>query len=415
MNIQVTAKKTTGAERLLEVSVPADDVRVAEESAARRYASNVRLPGFRPGKAPAAMVRKRFGEAIRQQAIESLVQEAAKQALEKEHLKPAAQPHVHEVKFEEGQPLTFELHLEVRPEVPLPRLGGFRVERPHNVVRDEDVVEQLDQMRDNKATWAPVEESPSPGDLVTVLLATADDDGVIPAEGKEYRLVLGGGQAIAGIEELIMAAKPGQTIERPVKWPSDFPDELQRDKTKPVRVTLQDVKRKVLPPLDDAFAREVGDFDSLDALKKTVRADLESHATRDADASVRQKLLDEIASANPFDVPPSWVGQLVDAYANAYQIPEEDRGRFVTEFKAMAERQVRRDLIIDTVAENEKLNATEAEVDDHIAETAAKRKANVAEVYASLQKAGRLREIERGITEEKVFKWLMERNAIVDA
>jgi trigger factor len=414
MNIQVTAKKTTGAERLLEVSVPADDVRVAEESAARRYASNVRLPGFRPGKAPAAMVRKRFGEAIRQQAIESLIQEAAKQALEKEHLKPAAQPHVHEVKFAEGEPLTFELHLEVRPEVPLPRLGGFRVERPHNVVRDEDVTEQLDQMRDGKANWAPVEESPSPGDLVTVLLATADDSGEIP-EGKEYRLVLGGGQAIPGIEELIMEAKPGQTIERPVKWPSDFPDETQRDKTKPVRVTVQDVKRKVLPALDDAFAREVGDFDSLDALKKTVRTDLEQHATRDADASVRQKLLDEIASANPFDVPPSWVAQLVDAYANAYQIPEEDRGRFSTEFKAMAERQVRRDLIIDTVAETEKLSATEAEVDDRIAETAAKRKANVAEVYASLQKAGRLREIERSITEDKVFTWLMERNTIVDA
>jgi trigger factor len=182
-----------------------------------------------------------------------------------------------------------------------------------------------------------------------------------------------------------------------------------------VRVTLQDVKRKVLPPLDDAFAREVGDFDSLDALKKTVRTDLEEHATRDADAAVRQKLLDEIASANPFDVPPSWVAQLVDAYANAYQIPEDDRGRFATEFKAMAERQVRRDLIIDAVAEKEKLGATEAEVDDRIAETAAKRKANVAEVYASLQKAGRLREIERGVTEDKVFKWLMERNAVTEA
>jgi trigger factor len=414
MNIQVTAKKTTGVERLLEVSVPADDVRDAEESAARRYASNVRLPGFRPGKAPAAMVRKRFGEAIRQQAIESLIQEAAKQALEREHLKPAAQPHVHDVKFAEGQALTFELHLEVRPEVPLPRLGGFRVDRPTNVVRDDDVTEQIDQMRDQKATWSPVEETPSPGDMVTVLLATADDTGVVP-EGKEYRLVLGGGQAIPGIEELIMEAKPGQTIERPVKWPSDFPDETQRDKTKLVRVTLQDVKRKVLPPLDDAFAREVGDFDSLDALKKTVRTDLESHATRDADAAVRQKLLDEIASANPFDVPPSWVAQLVDAYANAYQIPEEDRGRFGTEFKAMAERQVRRDLIIDAVAEREKLTATEAELDDRIAETASKRKANPAEVYASLEKAGRLREIERSITEEKVFKWLLERNTVVEA
>src|ERR1700742_3397985 len=102
MNIQVTAKKTTGVERLFEISVPADDVKTAEESAAKRYASNVRLPGFRPGKAPAAMVRKKFGDAIRQQAIESLVQEAAKQAMEREQVTPAAQPHVHDVKFDEG-------------------------------------------------------------------------------------------------------------------------------------------------------------------------------------------------------------------------------------------------------------------------------------------------------------------------
>lgn len=414
MNIQVTAKKTTGVERLLEVSVPADDVRVAEQSAAQQYATKVRLPGFRPGKAPAAMVRKRFGDAIRQQAIETLVQEAAKQALEREQLKPAAQPHVHDVKFAEGQPLTFELHLEVRPEIPLPRVSGFRVDRPSRPIRDDDVTEQIEQMRDQRASWSPVEDLPKPGDMVTVLLATADDSGAIVDAGKEYRLVLGGSQAIAGIEELIMEARPGQTVERPVKWPDDFPDEAQRGKTKPVRVTLQDVKRKALPPLDDAFAREVGDFDSLGALRQTVRNDLEEHAVRDADAAVRQKLLDEIASANPFDVPPSWVAQLVDAYASAYQIPEEDRGRFSTEFKAMAERQVRRDLIIDTVAEREKLSATEAELDDRIAETASKRKASPGEVYASLQKAGRLREIERAITEDKVFKWLLERNTVSD-
>src|SRR5215469_9824142 len=121
MNIQVTAKKTTGAERLLEVSVPAADVLVAEESAARRYASNVRLPGFRPGKAPTAMVRKRFADAIRQQAVETLVQEAYKEAIGREDLKLVGQPQVQDLKFEEGKPLTFDLKLEVRPDVNLAR------------------------------------------------------------------------------------------------------------------------------------------------------------------------------------------------------------------------------------------------------------------------------------------------------
>jgi trigger factor len=411
MNIEITPKKSDGVERLLQISVPLETVRDAEDRAAHRYAGKVRLPGFRPGKAPAAMVKKKFAEAIRQETLESLVQEAYKEVVEREKFKLASQPHVHDVKFDEGQPLTFELHLEVRPEIELPRTQGFRVTRTSRVVTDEMVREQIDQLREQRATWAPVEERPAEGDMVTVLLASADETGAVP-EGKEYRLTLGSGQAIAGIEELIMEARPGETVERPVKWPDDFPDEAQRSKTKTVRVTVNDVKRKTLPALDDTLAREVGDFDSLEALTTTVRDDLAGTADREADADVRQKLIDEIIGANPFEVPPSWVAQLVDAYAQAYEVPEGERERFATEFRAMAERQVRRDLVIDTLSERESLAASEADIDDRIAETAQKRNMNPGQLYASLQKSGRLREIERGVTEDKVFKWLMERNAV---
>jgi trigger factor len=209
-----------------------------------------------------------------------------------------------------------------------------------------------------------------------------------------------------------MRLAPGESAEDSVRWPDDFPDEAQRGKTKPVRVELQDVKRKALPELDDALAREVGDFDSLDALTTAVRGDLQSHAEREADAAVRQQVIDQIVQANNFDVPPSWVSQLVDGYMKAYQIPDEERDRFTAEFRPVAERQVRRDLIIDTIAEREKLKASEADIDDRVAEVAQKRNSDPGQVYASLQKAGRLQEIERAITEEKVFKWLLERNTV---
>lgn len=411
MQIDIKTKKKEGVERLLEVSVPAEAVQEAEERTARRYANNVRLPGFRPGKAPAALVRKRFKDAIRQQTLESLLQEAYQEVVTREHLNVASTPHLHDVRFDEGKPLVFELHVEVRPEIALGRTQGFRVTRTASVVDDEKVREQIEQLRDQRASWAPVTEKPAPGDMVTVLLATADDDGELP-EGREYRLVLGSGQAIAGIEELIMRLAPGETAQDSVRWPDDFPDESQRGKSKPVRVTLQDVKRKSLPELDDAFAREVGDFESLDALMAAVRTDLASNAEREADAGVRQQIIDQIVQANAFDVPPSWVTQLVDGYMKAYQIPDEERERFTAEFRPVAERQVRRDLIIDSIAEQEKLKATEAEVDERVAEVATKRKAEPGQVYASLQKAGRLQEIERAITEEKVFKWLLDRNTV---
>ena len=397
-------------DRHVQVSVPVETVRDAEDKAARRYASSVRLPGFRPGKAPANMVRKKFADAIRQEALESLVRDAYKEVVEKQDLKVASQPHVHDLKFEEGKPLTFEIHFEVRPTIELARTSGFRVTRRNVVVTSENVKDQIESIRDQRAAWAPVEGKPMPGDMVNVEISTGDE--ATGGEARSYPLVLGAGQAIAGIEELIMEAAPGETVERPVKWPDDFPDESQRGQTKTVRVKLQDVKRKSAPALDDAFAREVGDFDSLAALETVVRADLEEHAKRDVEAEVRQKIVDEIIGANPFDVPPSWVRQFADNYAEAYQIPQEEREKFATEFRSMAERQIRRDLVIETIAEREGLAATEKDIDDRLTEQAEKRAVNPAQLYAQLEKSGRLKEIERSLTEDKVFQWLLEKNEV---
>lgn len=411
MELEITTKKSEGGARHLEVRVPAEAVADAEDKAARRYATKLRLPGFRPGKAPAAIVRKRFGPAIREEALNSLLNEAYKEILEREKIQPAGQPRVEHVHFDEGQPLTFELHVEVRPEIVLARTTGFRVQRNRRAVSDDQVREQVEHLRDQRATWTPVDERPLPGDLVSVELATADESGEMP-EPKQYQVVLGAGQAIPGIEEVIMEAAPGQTLERPVKWPDDFPDETQRSKTKAVRVKLVDVKRKQVPELDDAFAREVGDFDSIAALTRTVREDLDRHADRDADAEVRQRLVDDIISANPFDIPRSWVDQMVEAYIEAYQVPEDERERFRVEFRAVAERQVRRDLVIETIAAKENLKASESDIDARVAEVAEKRNADPGQVYASLQKAGRIRELERSITEDKVFGWLLEQNIV---
>ncbi|HEY0972042.1 MAG TPA: trigger factor [Gemmatimonadales bacterium] len=414
MDIQITPMKSEGVERHLQVSVPVEAVKAAEERATRRYASQARLPGFRPGKAPAAMVRKRFADAIRQEALEKLVQDAYQEVLEREKLDLAAQPHIHDLKFDEGEPLTFTLHVEVRPKLELERVSGFQVARPSETVTDEMVDEQLDALREQRAAWAPTEDRPMAGDQVTVVLATADEGSELP-EGKEYRLLLGQGQAIEGIEEVIMEAQPGEVLERTVRWPEDFPDEAQRGRAKHVRVELKDVKRKALPDLDDAFAREIGDFDSLDALRAAVRTDLEQHVKREAESGVRQQIVDQIIEANAFEVPPSWVDRLSRAYAEMYQIPEEDREQFVQQFRPAAERQVRRDMVVDAIAEKEQLTATEGDIDDRVAEMANERGSDAGQLYAQLQKAGRLPEIERALTEEKVFTYLLEQNTVTQA
>ncbi len=414
MDIQITTTKNEGVERRLQVSVPPTRVAEARNKAAGRVAKQVRIPGFRPGKAPAAMIRKQYAQQIDQEAVEALLREAFEAVLSKEKLDLVTQPHAHDVKFGEDDGLSFELHCEVRPEIKLAILSGFQVQRPADAITDEQVQQQLDQMRDQRAAWTPAEGKPLEGDLVTVLLATADEDGTMP-EGKDYRLVMGAGQAVAAIEELVMTLAQCETTEQMVKWPDDFPDEAQRGRTKLVRATLTEVKRKLLPPLDDAFAREMGDFESLEAFTTVVRTDLAESSVREADSMVRSRLLDEIVTANPFDLPPSWVKQMITAYAEAYKIPKEELVRFADEVKGMAERQVRRDLILDTIAAREKLAATEGDVDDKVAALAGARGMETGQLYASLQKAGRLRELERSITEERVFTWLLGQNSVDQA
>jgi trigger factor len=414
MNITITPTETAGVSRRLQITVPADTVASYEDQAARKYATQIRLPGFRPGKAPPSMVRKKFPEAVRQEAIELVINEAFREAIEREGLKLAAQPHVHDLKSEPGQPLEFELHCEVRPELSLHTLDGFALTRTETPVTDELVEEQLERIREQKAEWTPMDEKAAEGDMVTVLLSTADADGTLP-EGKEYRLVLGGGQAIPGIEELITETALGATNERAVRWPDDFPDESQRGVSKLVRVVVKDVKRKALPALDDAFAREVGDFDTIDALRAAIRVDMGDHSKRESDADVRGQLIKQIVEANPFDVPKAWVMQLVDGYMKMYGVPDAQKQTFANEFMPMAENQVRRDLIIDTIAERESLVASAAEVDARVEELAKARNADPGQVYAQLQKQGRLQEIEREVTEERVFGWLLEKNPVTAA
>ena len=414
MTITITPTESAGVSRRMQISVPADTVASYEDQAARKYATKARIPGFRPGKAPAAMVRKRYAAEVRQEAIELAMNDAFREAVEREGLKLAAQPHVHDLKAEPGQPLEFELHCEVRPELALEKLDGFAVTSRDTVVTDDLIDEQIEKIREQKADWAPVEDKPAPGDMVTVMLSTADADGSLP-EGKEYRLVLGGGQAIAGIEELIMETAPGGTTERQVRWPEDFPDESQRGVAKLVRVVLTDLKRKSLPTLDDTFAREIGDFDTVQILRDAVRTDMGAHSTREADAEVRGQLIDQIVEANPFDVPKAWVMQLVDGYMQMYGVPEAEKQRFSLEFVPMAERQVRRDLIVDTIAERETLTASASAVDARIEELAKARNVDPGQVYAQLQKSGRLQEIERELTEDRVFGWLLEKNPVTTA
>lgn len=410
---QITVEKTAedSASKSLRVTVPVDRVREAEAKALKYYVQRARLPGFRPGKAPEAVVRKRFGDAIRQTILEEIIRESWETAQSTQSLKPITDPSIRNLKFEDGSAIEFDLLVEVRPELTLERAGGFRVERRVAEVTEAAVEEQLARVREEKAAWIPVEGvRPSPGQMVRVEVAPLDDDRA--GASQPYDLVLGQNQAIPDLEERIMTLLPGEQADAEVRFPDDHPDESRRGQTRRVRVILHDVKRQELPALDDALAREVGDFESLDALRAAVRRDMEREAAREAEAQMRQALVQQIVEANHVQAPESLVHRLMHGYAEMYRVPPDQLAQFEQQFHQIAEAQVQRDLVLDAVVEANGLRATEQELDQRVAELATARGIPAGQLYGNLQKANRLPELERAITEEKAFAHLLSQSTI---
>ena len=411
-DIAIQKTKEDLASKRLQVTVPAERVKAAEDGAVAKYAKSARLPGFRKGKAPESLVRRKYADAIRQSVLEELVQASWERARETEKLRPVGQPHIHDLKWSDGNIVEFELHVDVHPELTLKKAGGFTLTRTLAPVTDAQLTEQLDKLREQKATWSPVEAKPAPGNLVELTIANLDE-----GEGSDerpYSLVLGEGQAIPELEERVMGLALGETKEVSVKFPDDYPEEGKRGKARKLRLTLREVKRQDLPALDDAFAREQGDFEDLAALRQAVRSDLEKEAQRDADAKVRDQLIQAIIAANDVPAPQSLVDRLSGGYAEAYGIPKEQYATFRAEFETVAAAQVRRGLVLDAVVDANKLTATEADIDARVSEMAKARNAPSAQLYASLEKAGRLRDLERALTEEKAFTWLLSQSTVTE-
>lgn len=409
--ITVTTKAEDSASKSLQVTVSLERVRDAEARAVRTYAKRVRLPGFRQGKAPEAVVRKRLHQEIRQYVLEDAIRAGWEEARTTRELKPLGEPAIRNVRFEEGQPLEFELFVEVRPEITLARTGGFQLTRTVQPVTSEQVEEQLQALREKQASWLPVEgQRPAPGHLVRVDVAPVEDG--VAQEPQPYTMILGDGRALPALEEVVMGLEPGGTVEADIRFPDDHADESKRGQLRRVRVTLHEVKRQELPALDDSFAASAGDFASLDALRTAIREDLGREAEREADARVRESLLQQLVEANSVPAPESLVHRLLHALLHSYGIPHEQYEGFAAQFHPVAEAQVRRDLVLTAVAEAQGLGATEADVDARVAAIAASRGVPAGQVYSQLEQAKRLPELERSITEEKAWAWLLAQSTV---
>lgn len=413
--LQISVEEQESWRRRLSVTVPASLVAEEEQKAAAQLAGRVKMKGFRAGKVPKAMVASRFGGALRREALDKLINEAYRQALAVEDLRPISDGELEEVSYEPQQDLVFAISFDVQPQIDLARLGGFAVERPQATVTDDHVGEILQNLQEQNGAWKPAEGG-APGDKDMVSVHIRRLDGEVEDEGKDYEFVLGEGQAIPEIEDAIRTLEPGGSGEFTVHFPDDFPDEARRGQAERIALRLEGRKVLDLPPLDDDLARQVGDFESLDVLKERIREDLVRDAAEQAEAVVRGRLLDFLIESNPFDVPRSMVERYADSVIGEQQGMSPERMEEVKEsIRPEAERAVKRLLIIDRVAQTQDLQATEDDLDARVQEIAEKNDTAPEKVYAAFQKSGRLEAMEREIMERKVFDFLKGQSEITEA
>jgi trigger factor len=415
--LQITVQEQERWRRLMNVTVPAAIVRQEERRAAQQLASRARMKGFRKGRVPSRMIESRFAGALRREALDKLIGDAYRQALATENLRPISEGELEDVRYEPDADLQFSIAFDVQPSIELTRLGGFVLERPTPRVTDEHVQEVLARIRQQAGVWKPEEKgTPGDGDLVSVRIARLEegaDEG-----GREYDLVLGQGDAIPDIEAAIKTLEPGASGEFDVSFPDDFPDESRRGQGERVRIDLVSRRVMELPELDDDLARQVGDFETLDDLTAKVRQDLEREADEQAESVVRGRLLELelVLEANPFEVPLTMVDRYADTILGEQKgIPQEKLPELREQIRPEAERVVKRIVLIDRIADTQSLRATEDEIDARVEEIAKANDTDPAKVYAGLQKAGRIEQLEHELTERKVFDFLKDQSEITEA
>jgi trigger factor len=411
--LQVSLEEGERWRRTLSITIPADIVKAERAVAVRKLSSQLRLPGFRAGKVPASVIEKRFGPALDKELLDRVIGEAYRGVLEERELRPISEGEVSEIDYQRDQDLSFQIAFDVAPRFELAHVSGFQVERRRMTVGEEEVEKVLTRLREQQGTWVPAESgNPGDGDQVSVRIQRLEEEGDQP---RAYEFVLGKSEAIPGVEEAIRTLAPGEDGEFTVTFPDDFPTEERRGESDRLRIFLDGRKELELPELDDAFAASVGKFETLEELRERVRKDLEEEADEEAEGSLRGRLLEQVLAANPFQVPVSMIDQYIQSMLGEEQkLTPEQREEARAQLGAQAEVAVKRFLVIDELARSRELHATPEEVDTRVEEIAERSGTPPGEVYARLQRSGRLERLEQEITEDKVFDFLKSGSTIVD-
>ncbi len=411
--------------KALAFEVEPERVQAEIDARARELARKVKLPGFRPGKVPLDVVKKRFHGEILGEAAEAIVNKVVFDEIDGRGLKPLAPPKVEEVKLDEGQPMTFKAVFETLPLVELPDWKGLRVSIRGPKVEEADVEREIDRLREEAARYDPVDEARATvkGDFVLVDLAWRPVDGGKGGRDENALIEIGNDGNHPGMNAGLEGMGPGETREIEVSWGEDAAPSIA-GKTLRYTVTLKAIKKKVVPAADDEFAKDLGEFDSLAALRDKLRAQLQAAEERRADRDTKGALVQALVAKADFEVPEALVERHMSARTEnlvrglAYQgIDPRKVGVDWREYRESTRedsvKAARADVLLDEIARREGVTVLESEVDAEVARLAARAGKSKEALRAQLAKEGEIGALAARLREEKVLD-LLKSNASIE-
>jgi len=407
----------------LKVEIPIDVVNEGIDRLARDYSKRARVPGFRPGKAPARIIKQRYKSEILHDLMHDLIPRAVDDALRERGMEALDTPDIRDVNVEENQPLTFTASFDTVPPFETGDYGALSLTRAPVVVAEEAVDHALQRLRDRAARHEPVEDrGVEHGDTVTVDLDRKDAQAQTDSH-KDVAIELGAKANPPGLDEQLLGLTAGATKTFTLHYPADYAIGELANQDVEYTVTVKSVKRRVLPELDDEFAKDLGDFENLAALRARVREDLEHEAKHAAERDTRGELMQQLAKRLPFEVPASLVERELDRRLEDFARRMMDQGIDPREagIDWQAFRQSQRDaavqsaasaIYLDQLARQEHIEATSDEIDEEVARYAERTGRTPAAVRAALEKEQGLSRVASGIRREKSIDFLMSRATI---
>ena len=409
--------------RELELEIPADEVSKKMESVAKEFARIARVPGFRPGKAPVSLIRRRFADDIKGEVLQSLVPEHVEKAVAEQKLTPVSRPEVDKLDFAEGQPLKFRAIFEVLPEFELAQYKDLELEMPVMDITDADVAKALDEMRERAAAFAPVEgRAAENGDFVQLkLMGTAD--GGEPLQADSVLCHIGAEETMEPFNENLRGANAGDHKNFDVQYPADYPDAKLAGKVYHYAVDVLGIKTKRLPDLNDEFAKDVSDASTLDELKTKVREGLEAARDQRHKELLREKVLAAVVKLHDFPVPESLVEQQMDirlervvrSLAAQGVDPRAVNVDWVTLRRRQQQRatdDVKAELIVDRIASAENIDITDEELNHELEHVASHSGESAQAIRARLTKQGTLDRMKAKLRSDKTLDWLAQNSRI---